>query len=368
MISPCRLPVRFLPLLLAASIGLFGCGPADGGAPDGGIEGVSLPEPPAWGTAYLDAGPVGEYVGQPLPGDVPELFAPGFITTGHYTRDVAMSPDGSELYFGILLGRASTIMETHRGADGRWSRPQVASFATDPRFFHLEPAMAPDGGRLMFLSTRVEGRDPEPEEIQAWVNQDIWVVDREGEGWGEPYNLGPPVNSEESEFFPSITSDGTLYFTRAPTDGSGSYIYRSRLEEGVYQEPERLGPEVNATANQFNAFIAPDESYIIVCAGGRENGLAATDYLISFRSPDDSWVGPINMGEVVNEPGGAGGFSPYVSPDGRYFFFMSTRPVADPSRLTAEFLWDLRVAPENGNADIYWMDAGFIEELRPAGF
>ena len=44
-----------------------------------------------------EPGLVGDYVGQPLPGDTAELFAPGLVTTGVYTRDVAMMPDGSVL-------------------------------------------------------------------------------------------------------------------------------------------------------------------------------------------------------------------------------------------------------------------------------
>jgi len=323
------------------------------------------------GCASPDAGgPLGDYVGQPLPGDTAELFAPGLITTGVYTRDVAMTPDGSEFYFGVLLGPVSAIVETHRGADGAWTEPEVASFSTDSRFFNLEPAIAPDGSRFMFLSTRVEGRDPDESELRAWANEDIWVMDREGDHWGEPYNLGAPVNSEAAEFFPSLTNDGTLYFTRGSEGGEESYVYRSRLVEGRYQEPELLGPEVNSTPNQFNAFVAPDESYVIVCTGGREDSLGGTDYYVVFRSPDDRWSEPVNLGDRVNTAGD-GEFSPYVSPDGRFFFFMSTRLGARdriPDTLTWKYIREYRMMPEIGNAGIYWMDASFIGRLKPAGF
>ncbi len=313
------------------------------------------------------SGPVGDYVGQPPPGGSARLFAPGLVTTGIYTRDVAMTPDGSELYFGVLLGPVTAIVETHRGVDGVWTEPEVASFSRDSRFFNLEPAIAPDGSRFMFLSTRVEGREPEADEIRTWSNQDIWVMDREGDHWGSPYDLGSPVNSEEAEFFPSLTRDGTLYFTRESADGERSDIYRARLEEGRYLEPERLGPEVNSTARQFNAFIAPDESYLIFCTGGRDDSLGGTDYYVAFRSPDDRWSEPVNLGDRVNTPGD-GEFSPYVSPDGRYLFFMSTRLSAReriPDTLTWSYIRDYRMMPEIGNAGIYWMDAAFIEELRP---
>ncbi|MGW8265345.1 MAG: hypothetical protein ACWGSQ_03195 [Longimicrobiales bacterium] len=348
-------PAGSLLSLLAILIPLAACDPT------GSAGGGGAPDFPVL---------TGPYLGQTPPGDTPELFAPGIVTTGMYTRDVAMTPDGSELYFGVLLGTVTAIIETHRAADGAWTQPEVAPFSRDSRFFNLEPHISPDGSRLLYLSTRVEGRDPEPEEVRSWANQDIWAVDRMENGWGEPYNLGSPVNTEDSEYFPSTTLDGTLYFTRGLRGGQESYIYRSRLVDGRYQEPERLGPEVNSTPNQFNAFIAPDESYLILCTGSREDTFGGTDYYVTFRNEDDRWSGPVNMGEVVNTPM-AGEFSPYVSPDGRYFFFMSTRrfPLeALPDTLTWAYLKGFRQLPETGNAGIYWVDAGFIEALRPEGF
>jgi hypothetical protein len=310
----------------------------------------------------------GAYLGQDPPGNTPELFAPGIVTTGMYTRDVAMTPDGSALYFGVLLGAVTAIVETHRSPAGTWTEPEVAPFSRDSRFFNLEPHISPDGRRFFFLSTRVD--EPGPQDLRTWSNQDIWMMDWEGDRWGEPYNLGDPVNSEASEFFPSATREGTLYFTRATPDGRESYIYRSRLVDGRYQEAERLGPGVNSTSNQFNAFIAPDESYLVLCTGDRGDTLGGTDYYVTFRSADDRWSGPINMGPMVNTPGD-GEFSPYVSPDGRYFFFMSTRQFPRdelPDTLTWDYLRQFRQMPETGNAGIYWMDAGFIQALRPEGF
>jgi hypothetical protein len=312
----------------------------------------------------------GPYLGQTPPGTEPQVFAPGIVSTGMYTRDVAITPDGTEFYFGVLLGRFNTILETHV-ENGRWTRPEVAPFARDSRFFHLEPAISPDGQRFFFLSTRVgDGREPLPEETRTWSNEDIWVMDRVDGTWSEPYNLGPPINTDAPEFFPSATRDGTLYFTRGSGDGQESHIYRSRLIDGRYQEPEKLGPEVNSTPSQFNAFIAPDERYLIICTGGREDSQGGTDYYAVFRTPEDVWSEPVNLGEAVNTPGSVE-YSPYVSPDGKYFFFMSTRPRPDatvPDTLSLAFLRRYRTDPESGNAGIYWIDAGFIEQMRPDGW
>ena len=314
----------------------------------------------------------GDYLGQKPPGPTPELFAPGVVSTGLYERDVAMTPDGNEFYFGLISAGDIAIVTTKR-AGGVWSRPQIAPFCDNPEVFDLEPHIAPDGRRFLFLSTRPgEGQELK----KGWANQDIWAMDRTPDGWGPPYNLGAPVNTDAPEFFPSTTRDGTLYFTRDVSENgrSRSLILRSRAVQATdsggagYAEPEILPPAVNPGDQQFNAFVDPDERYLIVCMAGREQNIGAYDYYVCFRGKDDAWSGPVNMGELVNTPGNNVA-SPYVSPDGRYFFFASNRrppSVSTGARRSYESLQRAAIEPQNGNADIYWVDASFIESLRPA--
>jgi len=303
----------------------------------------------------------GPYLGQTPPGTEAEVFAPNVVTTGLFTRDIAMTPDGKELYFGVVFGRYAyyTMMVT-KLVDGKWTEPRVAPFTS--KYNEMEPAISPDGQKFYFFSFRpLEGDGP------AKPESDIWVMDREGDDWSEPYNLGPPVNTERSEFFPSVTADGTLYFTR-DGEGGASLVYRARPVEGGFAEPELLGPAVNATRSQYNAFIAPDESYLIYSTHLAEDGLGGDDYYISFRDADDNWTGPINMGPKVNTEGGLE-HSPFVSRDGKYFFFMTARNVLDdglPEDVrTLRELQALHARPGSGEPGIYWIDAGFIEELRP---
>jgi hypothetical protein len=303
----------------------------------------------------------GPYLGQKPPGAEAELFAPGIVSTGIFTRDIAMTPDGNEIYFGVVFGRYQfyTLMVT-KLVDGKWTEPRIAPFCG--KYNEMEPAISPDGKKFYFFSFRPLEGDGEPK-----ADSDIWVMDRVGDEWSEPYNLGPPVNTERSEFFPSVTADGTLYFTRDGEERT-SIIHRARPVEGGFAEPERLGPEVNAARQQYNAFIAPDESYLIYSAAGVPDQPPGEDYYISFRDAEDHWTGPINMGPKVNTPGG-NEHSPFVSRDGKYFFFMAARSrFADgpPEGVrTIGELKELHAKPENGLPDIYWIDAGFIEDLRP---
>jgi hypothetical protein len=291
----------------------------------------------------------------------PSLFAPGVVSTGLPTRDVAMMPNGSELYFSVSVG-ARTMIMVSKQMQGVWTEPAVAPFSG--RFLDIEPAISPDGQKFFFLSTRPQaGQEAKP----GWVYQDIWTMDREGDGWGEPYNLGSPVNSDAPEYFPSVTADGTLYFTREGEDRVSS-TYRSRLVDGVYDEPELLGPEVNCGSNRFNVFVAPDESYAIVPAMGREDSLGGVDYYVVFRSQDDTWSEPVNMGEKINRPEGRE-WSASLSPDGKYLFFMSSR-ATDGVDLpltgrTINELLTMSAQPGQGSSDIWWVSAEVIERLRP---
>jgi len=303
----------------------------------------------------------GHYLGQEPPGPEPQLFAPGIISTGLYERDLVISPDGNELYFG-LMARNEVALAVSRQVDGRWTEPQIAPFCSDPAIFDLEPHITPDGSRFMFLSTRpAEGAEPAP----GWANQDIWFMDRTADGWGEPYNPGPPINTEAGEFFPSTTRSGVLYFTRDTTvEGKRqSLICRSRPADGGYGPVDVLPPEVNAGDMQFNAFIDPDERFLIFGMAGREDAIGQADYYISFRDEDDAWSGPFNMGEKINTPGNRV-VSAWLSNCGRFLFFASNRTSELEERSWRQFR-EGHGKPGNGNSDIYWVEASIIEELRP---
>ncbi|RLE22478.1 MAG: hypothetical protein DRJ65_13800 [Acidobacteria bacterium] len=294
----------------------------------------------------------GDYMGQALPGSQSEIFAPGIVSTGLETRDMAMTPDGNEMFFSVFVNGKAMIMMARR-TDGAWSEPVVAPFSGE--FMDLEPCISPDGTKFFFISTRPqEGQEPK----SGWVYQDIWVMDRKGQGWGPPRNLGPPVNTDAPEYFPSITSDGTIYFTREGQDRV-SKTYRSRPIDGGFAEPEVLPQQVNLGTNRFNAFVAPDESFVIVPAVGGPGSLGGVDYYVVHRNDDDTWQEPVNLGPTINNSSGKE-WSASLSPDGEYLFFMSSRLVEGDAGAQAGTTLGELVArgsqPGHGSPCIWWVE------------
>ena len=121
----------------------------------------------------------GPYLGEQLPGQSPLLFAEGLVSGPVSERDVAITADGKELYYGVLFGRFVTIMVI-RELNGVWAEPEVASFARDTRFAYLEPALSADGNRMMFLSNRPLDLTAEP---QGWRHSEH-LAGGPGRGWG----------------------------------------------------------------------------------------------------------------------------------------------------------------------------------------
>src|SRR5258706_6488883 len=85
--------------------------------------------------------------------DSPRVFAPGIISDGFANRDMAISPDGNDLFYTIqwYFGLYSVILHSQK-INRQWSRPDTAWFSG--RFNDMEPAFSPDGNKLFFTSNR----------------------------------------------------------------------------------------------------------------------------------------------------------------------------------------------------------------------
>lgn len=304
----------------------------------------------------------GPYLGQTPPDTTPEIFAPGIVSNGMFTRDMAITPDGKEIYYSVAIGNfAFATIAYVKEENGIWSEPEVVQHMTNPNVMNLEPAFSFDGNKLFFLSNRIDSTTGD----SVIGDEDIWVMNRIENGWSSPYNLGEPINTNLAEFFPSITKDGHIYFSRAEPESRVHNIYRSKFLNGEYQEPERLPVEVNSGQTHFNAYVAQNENYIIVPTLGREDTFGGVDYYISFRKENDDWTKAINMGLGINAEVGAE-WSPYVSPDGKYFFFMASRKAKkyEDIKLSYNKLEDLFHSPQNGNSDVYWVSIEVIDNLK----
>lgn len=270
------------------------------------------------------------YLGQKPPGMVPEIFAPGIVSTEAYKEfGCTFSPDGRECYFtrGSIEHRQNAIMVS-RFKDGRWTAPVPAPFSGT--YYDDEPHINPDGSLLFFGSER-------PKPVVSERAYGLWMMKRSGDHWSEPryYGLGMYVTSARN---------GTIYYT-VRIDENDWGIVKVTLVDGQYEEPVLLGGDINSPYFDGHPCIAPDESYLIFDSKrpGAIGGKGDIDLYVCFPNEDGQWGEAIRLGDGVNTPQEEHVAS--LSPDGKYLFYAHG-------------------PPERWN--IYWADAQIIEELKPA--
>ncbi len=273
------------------------------------------------------------YFGIPLPGDTPELLAPGFISTdstseygGHF------SPDGRMFIFTRFSPGIEGQLQYTEYKDGTWSNPERVPFGLEDT--QVESCFSPDGTKLYYVHIP----PTTGEEISEFFH-DIWVVDWTGSSWGVPKQL-TSIDLGSRRICPSVANNGNLYYSGDYQKAGDKDIYCSRFINGSYTEPENLGNAVNSEYFEEHVYIAPDESYIIF--DSYRPGLEGnTDNYISFRSENGIWTEARKLEGMVN----TGGYDwyPSVTPDGKYILFSRN---------------------SNGQIDIYWVGAGIIDDMR----
>ncbi|MBN1270655.1 MAG: PD40 domain-containing protein [Candidatus Aminicenantes bacterium] len=304
----------------------------------------------------------GPYLGQKSPGIKPEIFAPGIISTGlHDDYGPAISKDGNEIYFRIW-GKPHAIIWMIKRIDGKWGKPEVASFSglyEDGGF-----VFSKDGKRIYFDSDRPTDNKGEPKDT------DIWFVNRNENGWGEPANLGAPINSADEEYIGSVLADNTIFFTvrKRDTNGKLSFTnYSSKWENTAYSKPEKLPYPFNSDFFQIAPRFSPDETYAILVINGRDDGIGQEDLYVTFKNQDETWTEPQNLGPQINSK--STDWFPSFSPDGKYLFFVSWRftgkKVSKTKSEFEEMMMDFYDSPKYGNgADVFWVNTKIIEELK----
>ena len=265
-------------------------------------------------TAVQSDDPRFRYLGQTPPGHRPERFAPGVVSTPAIEINGVFTPDFREFVFARQVDKRFMLFRSTRKGN-QWSPPQPLPVYPDgARGVAVDMAFSPDGREMFFMGRYKPGLPLGEGPF------DIWVSRRKDDGWTTAETVPPPVSTEAFESYPTVVADGSLYFVSNRPGGVGrSDIYRaSRLADGRFGDPVNIGPPVNTANGEGDPFISPDERYLIVTTG-RAGGFGDADLYVAFRTADGGWSEPVNLGDTINTP--ATEFCPMVTPDGRYLFF-----------------------------------------------
>lgn len=282
--------------------------------------------------------------------DVIEPFLEDIVSQFPNVRDLAISPNGKEAVFSAqsVMGDISALIIVSK-TDTKWSNPEVISFSG--QYFDIEPFFSSDGLKLFFASNR-----PMDNTSTTVKDFDIWYVERTSTeaSWSAPINLGAPVNTEMDEFYPVVTNSNNLYFTLDnPSLKRKDDIYISEFKNGAYTQPKPLSDSINSEGYEFNAFIAPDESFIIYTCYNRDDGYGSGDLYVSYKQENGEWSISKNMGQKVNS--NKMEYCPFVDTQNGILYFTSKRlkTTSFEEKQSIEDLKAIFYSYENGLSRLY---------------
>jgi len=265
----------------------------------------------------------GSYLGQKLPGKIPEVFAPAIISTEAFEFAITFSNDNKDIFFTrrpTLDGGGNSIFHTYL-SEGNWTKPKLAPFAKSG-YVELAPYCSPDEQKIYFHSERehpVSGK-------KMVTDEKIWYSIKDKNEWSE------------TKFLPGILNTGWVMGIAAANNkklylcgevGNSNGLLYSAPQNGKYESVEQI-------LDGVHPYIAPDESYIIFDVIGKN--WEETHLCICYKKKNGEWGKVIKLPEIINATK-AECFG-RMSPNGRFFFF-------------------------NRNGNIYWVDANIIMDLNP---
>lgn len=161
---------------------------------------------------------------------------------------IALTPDGNTLFltrWTIKQGKKSAAIYSSQKAGDTWSEPVLLDTVLNvPGFSSQQPFVTPDGKRLIYASDR-------PGSVGGF---DLWEAELNGEG--KPFytkNLGPVINTAWNEEAPYYhAASGLLVFSTDGRVGMGGFdFFYSKDSAGAWGEPVNLGYPVNSVKDDM---------------------------------------------------------------------------------------------------------------------
>lgn len=175
------------------------------------------------------------------------------ISSEHEEGTAILNADFTRMYFTRCQVRdnksmgCAIYMSSLSG--GEWGKPESLDIANDSLVV-AHPAISADELTLYFVSDMegsLEGLDGKP-------SKDIWMVTRAStsDDFGEPINVGEPINTLDDEAFPFMHNDGTLYFSSTGHGGMGGLdIFKANKDDAGKWQIENMRYPINSSSDDF---------------------------------------------------------------------------------------------------------------------
>ncbi|OUD35279.1 PD40 domain-containing protein [Flavobacterium sp. FPG59] len=262
-------------------------------------------------------------------------------------RDFCIAPNEKEAFFTIQSPNQE-LSKIVCVKNKKWDNPVILPFCDG--YSYLEPFLSSDGTRLYFASDR-----PKDKSETLKSDFDIWFVERKDKNseWSTPINIGSAVNSKNDEFYPTLSDNNNLYFTKDSKLGLGKDdIYYCQWNGANYSKPILLSTNINSEGYEFNAFISKDENLLIYTKYNAKDGFGSGDLYMAKRGIDGEWQAAENLSNTINSKYME--YCPFYNNETNTLYFTSKRSnLAPKSFQNIQQYQEYITSGENGLSKIY---------------
>lgn len=171
----------------------------------------------------------------------------------------------------------------------KWTKTGDFPF-NDKLYSVAHPAVNPTGDTLVFVSDMPGGLG----------GTDLYYSVRKNGQWGDPVNMGAPINTAGMEMFPNWEPDGTLFFASTGHGGKGGMdVFYTKFAAGKIGDILTFDNEINSKADDFGFFLGPDERYAYF-SSNRKGGQGDDDIYIVL--PDEYKINLLVLSTYTEKP------------------------------------------------------------------
>ena len=210
------------------------------------------------------------------------LALPEPINTVAHEATSFLNNRGTSMYFTKCsvekkkIGYCSINVSTRKGK--LWGDPNVLQIKIDSNTTIGHPTVSEDKESfLLIFSSDMSG---------GYGGNDLWITRKEKRnGWSDPINMGPAVNTHGDEMFPFLHADGDLYFASTGHIGMGGLdVFKATQDEnGIYSSVTNLKHPINSSADDFGIIVeqSGERGYLTSNRDGGKGG----DDIYQFELP-----------------------------------------------------------------------------------
>jgi Tol biopolymer transport system component len=245
------------------------------------------------------------------------------VNSPRFDGSPTVSADETELIFtSSREGQQDLFVSTRPSKQAVWSEPvKVSALINDSVSDDFSPRLSSDGKALYFASFNRSG---------GFGKGDMYVATRASRQhpWGQATNLGPLLNTDAFEAFPTPSADGKmLYFNRSTafdSQDSDLWVTTRAGPEDQWSMPQRIQGGINSERAEFSPSLSPDGHTLFFAS---ERGGSIEIWVSTGEHRTQEWGAPQRLGADVNVPRSMT-LAPFISNDQRSLYFMSARPDA----------------------------------------